>query len=102
MAAGFYGVNKGNRRHKDVRFHHDVRVLAELMIREEVYEFRPNDQTRTLWVAAEGKKGDTKRQSAVVDLIAEGSLKWSGGYLTEYIRATTNTRLHNYPLDRNM
>ncbi|KAJ7493794.1 hypothetical protein FB451DRAFT_1077509 [Mycena latifolia] len=102
--ANYFGDPDRARRHKEVKFHEDIRLLIEEMVRIKAHKIAPGGN----FVPAPPKKSKkganenalpvtANQRSAVIDAIVEGAQQWQGSFM-EYIRSTTWDPQHGYPL----
>lgn len=95
LAAKAFGADRTHRRHKEKKFYHDVRVLAELMFSEKVYMETTGDNRR-IWSKSKGKGEEAT--PAIVDIMAIGKLRWCNGKMEHYVKSTTYDVADCYPL----
>jgi hypothetical protein len=75
-------------RHKEKNISNDVKILVDLMHREEVHVKNCGREDRFIWTSAaksKRKEGNAELIPAVVDLIAKGMGLWNNAVAESYI-----------------
>lgn len=93
--ARFFGNSDRSRRHKELTFFEDMRVLVEDMVLKDVHTAKPD---RFIPGPSRKEGGTTVVRSAVFDVMVAGAEVWHNGKFTEYIRATTYDSALGYPV----
>ena len=93
--AQYFGDSDRSRRHKEVKFYEDMRILVEDMILQNFHiikhgRFIPGPSCKV--------GGTSVIQSAVFDIMVAGAEILSNGKFHEYIRATTYDPALGYPV----
>ena len=93
--ARYFGDSDRSRRHKEVKFYEDMRILVEDMI---LQNFHIIKHGRFIPGPSRKVGGTSVIQSAVFDIMVAGAEIWSNGKFHEYIRATTYDPALGYPV----
>lgn len=101
LVANFYGDQDLRRRHKEMSFAEDMRVLVEEMIKEDIHTL---SHKKSRLVPAQpskgkGRKNDGTHHSAVIDVFDLGAQAWNNGKFTEFIKSTTFDPELGYPIE---
>lgn len=101
--ANYFGDSDRARRHKEVKFHNDVRSLIEEMVRIKAHQlapqgtFVPAPPKTTKKQSEKSPPVTAEQRSAIFDVMVEGAQAWQGQF-HEYIKNTTWDPQHGYPL----
>ncbi|TFY63199.1 hypothetical protein EVJ58_g3390 [Rhodofomes roseus] len=99
--ANWSGDPDHHRRHKEVTFIEDMRVLVEEMIKDKVHtisrhEARPVPAPPRK--SKSKKKSDNAPRSAIIDVFDVGAQAWQNGKFRQYIKSTTFDPALGYPI----
>ncbi|KAH9912507.1 uncharacterized protein B0H18DRAFT_1216979 [Fomitopsis serialis] len=104
LVARFFGDPDRRRRHKEISFQNDMRVLVEDMINEGLHTLS-RDKPRFVPAPPRKSKGKKKSsgandqpQSAIVDVFNIGARAWQNGKFSQYIKSTTFDPAVGYPI----
>jgi hypothetical protein len=100
IVAKFFGDPDSARRHKELKFQEDMRVLAEEMVRHKLHVLSPNGH----FVPAPPPKNvkastkPTEPRSAIVDVMVLGAQVWQDGKFSDFLKGTTYDPALGYPV----
>lgn len=99
--ANFFGDPDRARRHKELKFQEDMRVLVEEMVRLKLHVLDSDGH----FVPAPAPKATKTRtdksvepQSAIADVMVLGSQIWQEGKFTDFLKGTTYDPALGYPI----
>jgi len=93
--ARYFGDSDRSRRHKEVKFFEDMRVLVDDMELKNIHVATPG---RFVPGPSRKEDGVTVVPSAIFDVMVAGAEVWQNGKFQEYIRATTYDPALGYPI----
>ncbi|KAF7972318.1 hypothetical protein HWV62_18506 [Athelia sp. TMB] len=105
--AHFFGDPNRARRHKEVKFQEDIRLLVEEMVRKNLHvlhkdgHFVPALPPKAK-KAATAKLQPTEPKSAIADAWVMGMQIWQEGKFTDFITSTTYDPALGYPVSSNI
>ena len=93
--ARYFGDPDRSRRHKEVKFFEDMRVLVEDMLLKNIHT-----ATKARFIPGPSRKVDgiAVVQTAIFDVMVAGAEVWQNGKFQEYIHATTYDPALGYPI----
>lgn len=99
--ANFFGDPDRARRHKELKFQEDMRVLVEEMVRLKLHMLHSDGHfvPATAPKATKVKTGKSVGpRSAIVDVMVLGSQVWQEGKFTDFLKGTTYDPALGYPV----
>lgn len=101
LVANFYGDPDRRRRHKEMSFIEDMRVLVQEMIKEDIHTLSHKKSRLVPAQPSKGKgqKNDGTHHSAVIDVFDLGAQSWNNRKFTEFIKSATFDPELGYPIE---
>jgi len=93
--ARYFGDSDRSRRHKEVAFFEDMRVLVEDMMLKDMHVVKAG---RFIPGLSKKEDGTMVMRSTIFDIMVAGAEVWHNGKFNEYIQATTYDPALGYPV----